>query len=114
MAKGIHHPHPERGGEQYKLREGKGCKNQKTEIEPLCSRPTISRMRADNCPSVPRLLFTSIKESRKEGVQERQKGGRRGRKAGKEGRKGKKGNNRYGDNGVAEGSRLMHVSKVGI
>lgn len=68
-------------------------------------------MRADNCTSVPRLLFTSINERRKEGVQERQKGGR---KAGKEERKGKKGNNRYYDNGVAEGSRLMHVSKMGI
>lgn len=71
-------------------------------------------MRADNCASVPRLLFTSINERRKEGVQERKKGGRRGRKAGKEERKGKKGSNRCDDNGVAEGSRLMHVSKMGI
>lgn len=71
-------------------------------------------MRADNCTSVPRLLFTSINERRKEGVQERQKGRRKGKKAGKEERKGKKGNNRYYDNGVAEGSRLMRVSKMGI
>lgn len=71
-------------------------------------------MRADNCTSVPRLLFTSISERRKEGVKERQKGGRKRRKAGKEERKGRKGNHGCYDNRVAEGSRLMHVSKMGI
>lgn len=54
-----------------------------------------------------------MKEERRE-CKKRQKGRRKGRKAGKEERKGKKRNNRYYDNGVAEGSRLMHMSKMGI
>lgn len=42
-------------------------------------------MRADNCTSVPRLLFTSINERRKEGVQKKAK--KEEEKEGKQGRK---------------------------